>query len=162
MVSGGGQTQSAKLERSDGRFHSRDMASDSKTFHFDEVAKHNHKKDCWLIISGKVYDVTNFLDEHPGGDEVLLLAAEKDATEDFEDVGHSDNARSMMEQYYIGKVDLSTIPEKPNYKPPQQAAAAAPPQGNQSSGSAVKILQFLVPLLILGLAYALQYLRKKD
>ena len=88
--------------------------------------------------------------------------AEKDATEDFEDVGHSDNARSMMEQYYVGKVDVSTVPEKPNYKPPQQAAVAAPPQGNQSFGSAVKILQFLVPLLILGLAYSLQYLRKKD
>ncbi|XP_015888784.1 cytochrome b5 [Ziziphus jujuba] len=137
------------------------MASDSKVFNFSEVAKHNHKKDCWIIISGKVYDVTSFLEEHPGGDEVLLLAAEKDATEDFEDVGHSDSAKEMMGKYYVGKVDLSTIPEKPNYKPPSQPAAL---QHNQSSGSgsAVKILQFLVPLLILGLAYALQYLRKKD
>ena len=37
-----------------------------------EVAKHNTDKDCWLAIHGKVYDVTKFLDEHPGGEEVML------------------------------------------------------------------------------------------
>ncbi|MQL10592.1 cytochrome b5 domain-containing protein, partial [Escherichia coli] len=50
------------------------MASNSKTFTFDEVAKHNHKKDCWIIVNGKVYDVTPFMDDHPGGDEALLSA----------------------------------------------------------------------------------------
>ncbi|EXB83850.1 Cytochrome b5, seed isoform [Morus notabilis] len=132
------------------------MARDSKVFAFDEVAKHNHKKDCWIIISGKVYNVTEFLEEHPGGDEVLLLAAEKDATDDFEDVGHSDTAREMMEKYYVGKVDVSTLPEKPSYKPPPQP----PSQSNQSSGGSVKILQFLLPLLILAIAFALHFYGK--
>ncbi|MBA0739081.1 hypothetical protein Gogos_012379, partial [Gossypium gossypioides] len=48
-------------------------------------------KDCWLIIFGKVYDVTPFMDiDHPEGGEVLLSATGKDVTNDFEDVGHSD------------------------------------------------------------------------
>eukprot|EP00494_Astrolonche_serrata_P034629 UN34898 len=57
----------------------------------EEVSKHNTKDDCWLIIAGKVYDVTKFLEDHPGGDDVLLSSTAKDATDDFEDVGHSNH-----------------------------------------------------------------------
>ncbi|CAL5428687.1 unnamed protein product [Camellia sinensis] len=62
-----------------------DMSSNLKVHSFEEVANHNHKQDCWIIISGKVYDVTSFLDNHPGGNEVLLTATGKDAPDDFED-----------------------------------------------------------------------------
>ncbi|KAJ7951357.1 Cytochrome b5 [Quillaja saponaria] len=134
------------------------MASDAKVHTFEEVAKHNHKNDCWIIIHGKVYDVTPFLEEHPGGDEVLLLAAEKDATDDFEDVGHSEDARETMKKFFVGEVDVSTLPEKPNYRPTSTPIAPPP---NQSPGFGIKILQFLLPLLILGLAFGLQYLGKK-
>uniref|UniRef100_A0A453P6N6 Cytochrome b5 heme-binding domain-containing protein n=1 Tax=Aegilops tauschii subsp. strangulata TaxID=200361 RepID=A0A453P6N6_AEGTS len=48
------------------------MAGGGKVYSFQEVRKHSQRKDCWLIISGKVYDVTPFMEEHPGGDEVLL------------------------------------------------------------------------------------------
>ena len=36
-----------------------------------EVAKHDTVGDCWMIINGKVYDVTPFVDEHPGGDILM-------------------------------------------------------------------------------------------
>jgi len=134
------------------------MTSSLKVHPFEEVAKHNHKGDCWLIISGKVYDVTSFLDDHPGGDEVLTTATGKDATDDFEDVGHSDSAREMMSKYLIGEVDSSTIPAREYYKPPSKASSAS----SQSPGILVKILQFLVPLLIVGLAFALRQFTKKD
>ena len=39
----------------------------------EEVSKHNTKDDCWLIIHGKVYDVSDYVDEHPGGDVILTV-----------------------------------------------------------------------------------------
>ncbi|KAI3450866.1 hypothetical protein Pfo_007531 [Paulownia fortunei] len=69
----------------------------AKVFTLAEVAEHNTTKDCWLTIFGKVYNVTTFLDEHPGGDEVLLSATGKDATAEFDDVGHSHDAWAMLE-----------------------------------------------------------------
>lgn len=62
----------------------------------DEVAMHNERDDCWIIIDGDVYDVTPVLDQHPGGDEVLLDLAGKDATENFKKVDHTQNARRML------------------------------------------------------------------
>ncbi|KAL4594709.1 cytochrome b5 [Castanea sativa] len=134
------------------------MASDPKVHVFEDVSKHNQTKDCWLIISGKVYDVTAFMEDHPGGDEVLLSATGKDATNDFEDVGHSDSAREMMEKYYIGEIDASTVPQKRKYIPPQQA----PYNPDKTPDFLIKILQFLVPLLILGLAFAVRHFTKKE
>ncbi|CAK9146519.1 unnamed protein product [Ilex paraguariensis] len=133
------------------------MASDSKVHDFEEVANHNKTKDCWLIISGKVYDVTTFMDDHPGGDEVLLSATGKDATSDFEDVGHSDSAKEMMQKYYIGEIDTSTVPLNRTYVPPHQA----PYNPDKTPDFVIKILQFLVPLLILGLAFAVRHYTKE-
>ena len=130
----------------------------AKLYSFEEVSSHKCRDNCWLLISGKVYDVTPFMEEHPGGDEVLLAATGKDATDDFEDVGHSDDARSLMEKYYIGEVDKSTVPVTKKYNLPPR-----PVQREQESGFGIKILQYLVPLLILGLAFALRlYTRKED
>jgi cytochrome b involved in lipid metabolism len=76
----------------------------SKRLTRSEVAEHNSNKSAWVIIGNKVYDVTKFLDEHPGGCEVLLEKAGDDRTEAFEDVGHSTDARDMKEQYLVGEV----------------------------------------------------------
>ncbi|NXC41454.1 CYB5B protein, partial [Penelope pileata] len=70
----------------------------------EEVGKRNSNREAWLVIHGRVYDVTRFLEEHPGGEEVLLEQAGRDATESFEDVGHSTDAREMLKQYYIGEI----------------------------------------------------------
>ncbi|KAL8253196.1 hypothetical protein R6Q59_036889 [Mikania micrantha] len=95
------------------------MASDEKTFVFDDVSNHNKADDCWLIISGKVYDVTPFIDDHPGGAEVWLRVTGKDASVDFSDVGHSDIAKEKMKKYYVGQIDQSTIPLNNSYYTPQ-------------------------------------------
>ncbi|KAF5811470.1 putative cytochrome b5-like heme/steroid binding domain, cytochrome b5, heme-binding protein [Helianthus annuus] len=135
------------------------MTLDPKILSFEEVSKHNRKTDCWVIISGKVYDVTPFLDDHPGGDEILILATEKDATEDFEDVGHSQNAIDMMKDYYVGEVDSNTMPRKNTYnKPPSSTTSAA---AQASGSSSTNILTFVLPILILVLAYALYYFANK-
>ncbi|XP_024969442.1 cytochrome b5-like [Cynara cardunculus var. scolymus] len=127
------------------------MATDQKTFVFAEVSKHNKTKDCWVIISGKVYDVTPFMDDHPGGDEVMLAATGKDATVDFEDVGHSDNARVLMDKYYIGEIDKSTVPAKRAY-----VLSTDKIYNSDNTPEFIKILQFLVPFMILGLAFTVR------
>jgi hypothetical protein len=43
----------------------------------EEVAIHNDRGSCWVIISGQVYDVTDFLDEHPGGASTIVRYAGK-------------------------------------------------------------------------------------
>jgi len=75
-----------------------------KKYALKEVAGHNNKKSTWIVIHDNVYDVTKFLEEHPGGEEVLLEQAGKDGTEHFEDVGHSTDARTMMKDYLIGEL----------------------------------------------------------
>ncbi|CAL9113863.1 hypothetical protein C4D60_Mb03t20400 [Musa balbisiana] len=134
------------------------MGSDAKVYTLAEVSAHNTPKDCWLVVNGKVYDVTKFLEDHPGGDDVLLSSTGKDATDDFEDVGHSTTARAMMDEYYIGEIDTATIPEKVKYTAPSQ------PHYNQDKTSEfiIKLLQFLVPLAILGLAVAVRIYTKSE
>ncbi|KAJ3196915.1 hypothetical protein HK101_007280 [Irineochytrium annulatum] len=68
----------------------------------EQVAAHSTNKDCWMIVHGKVYDISAFLDEHPGGEDVLLEQAGKDATEAFEEIGHSSDARDMLVKYLKG------------------------------------------------------------
>ncbi|KAI1904186.1 hypothetical protein AGOR_G00003090 [Albula goreensis] len=80
--------------------------SNAKYYTLEEIKQHNMSKDTWLIIHDKVYDITSFLEEHPGGEEVLLEQAGADATESFEDVGHSTDAREMLQQYYIGELHM--------------------------------------------------------
>lgn len=82
----------------------------------------------------------------------------KDATDDFEDVGHSTTARAMMDEYCVGDVDGATIPAKVKYTPPKQ------PHYNQDKTSefVIKLLQFLVPLAILGLAVAVRIYTKSS
>ncbi|XP_029037049.1 cytochrome b5-like isoform X1 [Osmia bicornis bicornis] len=76
----------------------------TKLYTREEVVKHNESNDLWLIIHNKVYDVTLFLDQHPGGEEVILDQGGKDGTEVFEDIGHSSDARKIMESYKIGEI----------------------------------------------------------
>lgn len=41
----------------------------------EEVMKHNREDDCWTVYQGKIYDVTDYLDYHPGGKHRLMLGA---------------------------------------------------------------------------------------
>ncbi|CAH8574489.1 unnamed protein product [Schistosoma turkestanicum] len=80
------------------------MSSAVKVFTLEEIRKHNKPNDLWIVIHDKVYDLTKFASEHPGGETVLEQQAGDYGTEPFEDVGHSSDAREIMEQYYIGEI----------------------------------------------------------
>lgn len=56
--------------------------NEQKVYRLSEVKEHNDEEDCWMVIHGKVYDVTSFMDDHPGGPEIMLENAGKDATDE--------------------------------------------------------------------------------
>ena len=49
----------------------------------NEVKKHNCEKDCWIIINNYVYDVTSFINDHPGGKQAIMTYAGRDGSEVF-------------------------------------------------------------------------------
>ncbi|QDZ18659.1 nitrate reductase [Chloropicon primus] len=77
------------------------------TFTLEEISKHNTKESAWFVHDGKVYDATEYLEDHPGGAESILITAGQDATEEFDAI-HSTKARALLDKYYIGEVGDST------------------------------------------------------
>jgi cytochrome b involved in lipid metabolism len=74
----------------------------NKTFTLDQVSWHDQPHDCWVVIYDVVYDVTAFLQDHPGGAEVMLEHAGRDATFAFQGVGHSRQALKMLVPFTVG------------------------------------------------------------
>eukprot|EP01012_Entosiphon_sulcatum_P010476 TRINITY_DN16128_c0_g1_i1.p1 TRINITY_DN16128_c0_g1~~TRINITY_DN16128_c0_g1_i1.p1 ORF type:complete len:435 (-),score=50.64 TRINITY_DN16128_c0_g1_i1:2-1306(-) len=72
---------------------------------FSDVASHNSRDDCWLVVRGVVYDVTEFVPRHPGG-FLIALGAGRDATQLFE--SHhpfSKKATEILQKYQIGELE---------------------------------------------------------
>ncbi|KAI8049302.1 cytochrome b5 [Thamnidium elegans] len=116
----------------------------SNTISATEVAKHTAKSDLWMTIHNKVYNVTEFIIEHPGGEEVLLDEAGKDATESFEDIGHSDEAREILSKYLVGELDEAS--DRQDYN---KLRAGELPVEQQKSGSAMRVI--LPAIAVIGL-----------
>jgi len=69
----------------------------------EEVSKHCTAEDCWMIIKGNVYDITQYFDLHPGGTRALLKFAGKDGTENVQ--FHSPKMMQLLDMYfYKGKL----------------------------------------------------------
>jgi len=95
-----------------------------------------------MVIHNKVYDVTKYLEDHPGGEEVLMDRAGQDATEDFEDVGHSNEARKKLEEYEKGEIPPSE----------KTAAGAASTEGGGGGGS-MAVIGIVGVLIAAGAGY---------
>lgn len=67
-----------------------------------EIEKNTDTDKIFLILHDKVYNVHSFLNEHPGGEEILLDHKGIDGSEDFDDVGHSKDAMELMKTYQVG------------------------------------------------------------
>ena len=50
------------------------------SYTLSDLAKHKTQNDCWIAVNGNVYDVTKYLDFHPGGADLILMQCGKDAT----------------------------------------------------------------------------------
>ncbi|PMD18807.1 cytochrome b5 [Hyaloscypha hepaticicola] len=131
--------------------------SSTKEFTYAEVAEHSAKKDLYLVIHDKVYNTTAFVDEHPGGEEVLLDVGGQDATEAFEDVGHSDEAREILEGLLVGSLKRKEGDPKPKI-------ATVPSSTTSSSNSTgLGIGLYAIILIGAGLAFgAYKYMQSQE
>ena len=68
-----------------------------KIFNNDDILREKY-----MVIYCKVYDIKGYMNEHPGGEDILKDNLGRDATEDFEDIGHSASAIALLEKYKIG------------------------------------------------------------
>lgn len=66
-----------------------------------EVAKHNTNKDAWIVIRNKVYNISDWISRHPGGN-IILKGLGKDATIMFDNFRHSPRAEKILKDYKIG------------------------------------------------------------
>lgn len=71
-----------------------------------EVSQHNKKDDCWVIIHDKAYDLSDFMDEHPGGLAIIMKYAGKDATKAFDPIHPGDTLTKYLQpKYHKGEVE---------------------------------------------------------
>jgi len=107
----------------------------------EEVAKHNSKASCWVILNDDVLDVTSFLKDHPGGELAILTFAGKDATEEFDMIHPPD----VIDKYLDPASKLGKWGDGAGAAPaggdaaPAVAAPPPPPAGDK--GDAIANLQ---------------------
>lgn len=119
-----------------------------------KVGRHTTSESCWMVIDSKVYDVTSFLLEHPGGDDILIDSSGRDATREFEDVGHSSDARSQLDDLFIGDLREPTAEEVE--KAEEEAKSRGEAIQGEAGGLGTSVVKWLLPLMLIGVAYLLR------
>lgn len=81
-------------------------SDDLKVFTLQEVSTRNGKDSelVWIVIKDAVYDVTNYIENHPGGPELVTEYAGTDCTKFFNDAGHSVDAIKELKNWKIGEL----------------------------------------------------------
>ncbi|KAF3769325.1 FMN-linked oxidoreductase [Cryphonectria parasitica EP155] len=102
----------------------------AKEFTVEEVAKHTSPDSCWVILYGNVYDVTDFLAEHPGGSKIILKLAGKDATEEYDPIHPPGTLEENLKpEARLGRVNPDSLARA-------QSAAVGPDSSDDASSSA--------------------------
>ena len=83
--------------------HKNEKNREKKGYTRTEIAKHNKEDDVWIIVDGKVYDVTDYVPEHAGGDAILNHAG-GDSTVGFKGPQHPASVWDVIDLYHIGHV----------------------------------------------------------
>ncbi|KAF9583806.1 fatty acid alpha-hydroxylase [Lunasporangiospora selenospora] len=130
------------------------MPVSNKSYTLDEVRAHRTQESCWVIHNSKVYDVSSFVEDHPGGEEYILDHAGENITALMEDElshMHSEGAYEMLEDFMIGTVDHPATTATPvtsesglHKRPTAKSAtvASAPNEKSQSATDADEMYDF--------------------
>lgn len=80
------------------------------------VSSHNTANDCWIIVQNKVYSVSSYLTQHPGGADRIIPYCGQEATQAFVTRGgsgsHSQNAYDILGAYYVGELNGDVVQQK--------------------------------------------------
>ncbi|KKK26990.1 hypothetical protein ARAM_002621 [Aspergillus rambellii] len=96
-----------------------------KLFSTQQISSHNTPDDCWIVVDNQVWDVTDFLDEHPGGSTIILKYAGRDATKAYSEVHTPGLIKSNLAPgKCLGKLDESTVNGEWRREPTSQSSAA--------------------------------------
>ncbi|KAL2013856.1 hypothetical protein VTN00DRAFT_1381 [Thermoascus crustaceus] len=95
--------------------------SETRLLSAQQISEHNTPADCWIVVDGQVWDVTDFLEEHPGGAAIILKYAGRDATKAYSDV-HSPNVlkENLSPDKLKGVLDASTVNQEWLKEPPSE------------------------------------------
>ena len=101
----------------------------------EEVSKHNKKSDCWSIVNGYVYNLTNWVDQHPGGASAITSLCGVDGTSNFLGKhGGSSSAKSRLKSYELGKLEVDSVSSP-------QPTTAAPKSLNTQLEAVTRLLE---------------------
>merc|ERR1712007_379309 len=110
-------------------------------YSMEEVQKHNSNTDCWVVLHGRVLNVTSFLKEHPGGELAIMTFAGKDATKEFDMIHPPGVVEKYAPNAVIGKLAV-------------EASAPAATSGGQAATTAAGVPSGLSRLLVVGGSFA--------
>ncbi|XP_027266800.1 cytochrome b5 reductase 4 isoform X2 [Cricetulus griseus] len=97
----------------------------------EELKTHNKKDDCWICIRGLVYNVSPYMEYHPGGEDELMRAAGADGTDLFNEVHRWVNYESMLKECLVGRMAVKPAALK-GMRPKSQVTDTLPREGPSS------------------------------
>ncbi|TPX54785.1 hypothetical protein PhCBS80983_g05764 [Powellomyces hirtus] len=112
----------------------------------EDVALHNTAKSVWVVVNNKVYDVSEFMFDHPGGEELLLQYGGQDVTKVMKDKlehEHSESAYDMLDEYCVGVL----APEEGSKAHSKKAVVAEERVGTSKLGTKKPFIDLAKPML---------------
>merc|ERR1711871_1783208 len=76
-----------------------------------EVAKHNSREDAWICVEGRAYDVTKYVESHPGGWLPISNLAGKDVTDAFANYHPASVYEKLLPNFYVGEIQDYKVSE---------------------------------------------------
>eukprot|EP00798_Chlamydomonas_sp_ICE-L_P018900 gene18900-25458_t len=126
-----------RLTRSGADMNEQQGAAPRKEITLEEVKLHRSRDDAWMVLHGKVYNATHYLKYHPGGGDILLSVAGKDATSEFMKYHPWVATDSLLHKCLVGWLAPAKLQETAYLLPPAtlQITASLPPPAKQETAS---------------------------
>ncbi|KAL4888145.1 cytochrome b5-like heme/steroid binding domain-containing protein [Aspergillus ambiguus] len=124
----------------------------------EQLASHNTPQSLWIAVHGRVYDLTTFGADHPGGFDVLESCAGTDGTEAYEYAGHSEDNMMKMQQFCVGELGGSLAQPPISNSPHAEEARRKKSMASASQQLTVAPwMKRAVPLSAAGLSIGLSF-----